>query len=120
MYVGILFLDFTPFFLSPLVNAHFPDTAALLKPLLLQFVEDAQESLGLILQPLLDQVAYNALKGDIDDEKRALIAKADCLHAVLKAWSIKFPPMVIIIASNLPRSWWSLFVIPIMFVIFSA
>ncbi|KDN60781.1 hypothetical protein CSUB01_05973 [Colletotrichum sublineola] len=107
-----LTLNFVPFFLTQWVDARFPAAGALLKALLLQLVEDTQESLMLAIQPLLDAFVADTLSGNLKPSDRALISKADSLHAVLKVWTIKFPSFVVTIASTLPRSLLSLLAIP--------
>ncbi|KDN63203.1 hypothetical protein CSUB01_09936 [Colletotrichum sublineola] len=111
-YFLALILNFVPFFLSQRADAHFPAAGALLKPLLLQLVEDTQESLMLLIQPLLDTFVADTLSRKSKSTVRDLIAKADSLNAVLKVWTIKFPSFIVTIASTLPRSWISLLAIP--------
>ncbi|WQF76965.1 hypothetical protein CDEST_01979 [Colletotrichum destructivum] len=85
-------------------------SAVVFKSILLQCIDDLQESLVLFLQPLFDNVAFDVLSGEDDTKSRRRITKADSFITVIRVCAIKLPSVAVTLLLILPKTMVSMIV----------
>ncbi|KAK2006490.1 hypothetical protein LZ32DRAFT_611232, partial [Colletotrichum eremochloae] len=109
----IMALNFLPVLLVPHLDKIFPsDCSDLLKTIFLQALEDFQEYLLSLQEPMLSEFVCDILSQHPNDDARGLISKSDSLSAVYKVWMAKIPSIAITVGSTLPKTRYSLLAIP--------
>ncbi|GKT88573.1 hypothetical protein Ct61P_06423 [Colletotrichum tofieldiae] len=79
-------------------------SSVVFKPILLQCIDDLQESLVLFLQPLFDNFAFDVLCNEEDIKDRRLITKADAFTTVVRVCAIKLPSVAVTLLMILPKT----------------
>ncbi|KAK1981028.1 hypothetical protein LZ30DRAFT_99857 [Colletotrichum cereale] len=79
-------------------------SSVVFKPILLQCIDDLQESLVLFLQPLFDVFAFYVLCDEEDAKSRRLITKADAFTTVVRVCAIKLPSIAVTLLIILPKT----------------
>ncbi|OHE93913.1 hypothetical protein CORC01_10812 [Colletotrichum orchidophilum] len=108
----LICLNGLPYFVSgwsdQLAGKHISSIA--LKSILLQCIDDLQESLIWFLQPLFDILVWDVLSGEEEAESRRQITKADSFITVVRVFAVKLPSVGVTLLLILPKTTVSTFV----------
>ncbi|KAK1691627.1 hypothetical protein BDP55DRAFT_751447 [Colletotrichum godetiae] len=111
-------LNGLPLILTQWLN-HYDGHWDLFKALLFQVIEDTQDILFSVQEPMLSEFVSEIFRKSPGRGGKEWITKPDCLSSVLRVWVVKLPTITISIVSALPKTLFSLFTLPVVLAVWT-